>query len=73
MAMRPVSEMDDRTAACFTNLKRAMNDTYIVIDYLENASRLAPNNKVDEEISDPLLMMGIVQDLIREIIADLTN
>ena len=71
--MKPTSQMSEREAACFINLKKAMNDTYIVIDYLENASRLAPNSEIDEDISGPLLMMGIVQELIREVIADLTN
>jgi len=71
--MKPVSQMSEREAACFTNLKRAMNDSFIVIDYLENAARLAPNNEVDEEITAVLVMMGMVQDMTESIIRDLTN
>jgi predicted ABC-type ATPase len=71
--MKPVSQMSEREAACFTNLKKAMNDSFIVVDYLENAARLAPNSDVEEDITAALVMMGMVQEMIESVVRDLTN
>lgn len=71
--MRPLREMDERTAACLTNLKKAMNDSYLVIDYLEGAERLAPSSDAEQGITAAVLAMGMVQELIQECVSDLTK
>lgn len=71
--MKPLREMDERSAACLTNLKKAMNDSYLVIEYLEGAERLASSSEQEEGITAAVLAMGMVQELIRECVSDLTN
>ena len=71
--MKATSEMSEREAACFINMKKAMNDSYIVVDYLENAQHLASSSDIEEDITAALLMMGMVQDLIENVVRDLTN
>jgi hypothetical protein len=70
--MKPTSAMTDKEAACFVNLKRAMNDSYIVNDYLENARHLSPNIDVHEDIAYAMTMLGAVQSIIEQCVKDLT-
>ena len=71
--MKPTSEMTTQEAACFINLKKAMNDSIIVNDYLENALTLAPNFDLKEDIAYAIAMMGVMQNVIEELVKDLTS
>jgi hypothetical protein len=71
--MKPTSAMTDKEAACFVNLKRAMNDSYIVNDYLENARHLSPNIDVHEDIAYAMTLLGAVQSIIEQCVKDLTE
>jgi len=71
--MKPTSEMNDREAACFTNLKKSMNESYLLLDYLKQAQTLAPNSDVDAAISTCIRMMNDTMIDIQHAIRDLTN
>jgi len=71
--VKPTSAMTEQEAACFINLKKAMNDSYIVINYLENAMTLSPNIDLHDDIAYAATLMGVVQDLIRECVNDITE
>jgi hypothetical protein len=71
--MKPTSAMNDKEAACFVNLKKAMNDSYIVNDYLENARHLSPNIDLHEDIAYVMTLLGVVQSMIEQCVKDLTE
>jgi hypothetical protein len=71
--MKPTSAMNEKEAACFVNLKKAMNDSYIVNDYLENARHLSPNIDLHEDIAYAMTLLGVVQSMIEECVKDLTE
>jgi len=71
--VKPTSAMTEQEAACFINLKKAMNDSYIVIDYLENAMTLSPNIDLHEDIAYAAMMMGVVQNIIEQCVKDITE
>jgi hypothetical protein len=71
--MKPTSAMTEKESACFVNLKRAMNDSYIVNDYLENARHLSPNIDLHEDIAYAMTLLGVVQSMIEECVKDLTE
>ena len=71
--MKPTSEMTEQEAACFVNLKKAMNDSNIVVNYLENAMHLAPDIDLHEDIAYAAMMMGVVQSIIEQCVKDLTE
>ena len=49
--MKPTSAMGEKEAACFVNLKKAMNESYLVLDYLEQARTLSPDEDVSESVT----------------------
>jgi hypothetical protein len=65
--------MTEQEAACFINLKKAMNDSYIVVNYLENAMHLAPDIDLHEDIAYAAMMMGVVQNIIEQCVKDITE
>ena len=71
--MKPTSAMNDKEAACFINLKKAMNDSHIVNDYLENARHLSPNIDLHEDIAYAMTLLGVVQSIIEQCVKDLTE
>lgn len=71
--MKPTSAMNDKEAACFINLKKAMNDSHIVNDYLDNAMHLAPNIDVHEDIAYAATLLGVVQSMIEQCVKDITE
>ena len=71
--MKPTEQMGSREAACFVNLKKAMNDCYIVKDYLENARHLAPNNEIDGHISSAIRECNEVMSDVQYAVQSLTN
>jgi len=56
--VKPTSEMTDQEAACFINLKKAMNDAIMSKEYLENARHLAPNDDVNDCITTAIREMN---------------
>jgi hypothetical protein len=50
--------MTDQEAACFINLKKAMNDAIMSKEYLENARHLAPNDDVNDCITTAIREMN---------------
>lgn len=71
--MKPTSAMNDKEAACFINLKKAMNDSHIVNDYLENARHLSPNIDLHEDIAYAMTLLGVVQSIIEQCVKDITE
>ena len=71
--MKPTSAMNEKEAACFINLKKAMNDSHIVNDYLENARHLSPNIDLHEDIAYAMTLLGVVQSMIEQCVKDLTE
>ena len=71
--MKPTSAMNEKEAACFINLKKAMNDSHIVADYLENARHLAPNIDLHDDIVWILTMHGNVMSMIEQCVKDITE
>lgn len=71
--MKPTSAMNDKEAACFINLKKAMNDSHIVNDYLENARHLSPNIDLHEDIAYAMTLLGVVQSMIEQCVKDITE
>jgi hypothetical protein len=71
--MKPTSAMTEKESACFVNLKRAMNDSFIVNDYLENARHLSPNIDLHEDIAYAMTLLGVVQSMIEQCVKDLTE
>ena len=71
--MKPTSAMNEKEAACFVNLKKAMNDSFIVNDYLENARHLSPNIDLHEDIAYAMTLLGVVQSIIEQCVKDLTE
>lgn len=71
--MKPTSAMTEREAACFVNLKKAMNESYLLLDYLEQARNLAPNSDVDIAIATCVRMMNDTMTDIRHAVQHLTN
>ena len=71
--MKPTSEMTEQEAACFVNLKKAMNDSFIVNNYLENARMLSPNIDLHEDIAYAATLLGVVQSIIEQCVKDLTE
>ena len=71
--MKPTSAMNEKEAACFINLKKAMNDSHIVNDYLENAMHLSPNIDLHEDIAYAATLLGVVQSIIEQCVKDITE
>lgn len=71
--MKPTNEMTERESACFINLKKAMNESYLLLDYLEQARNLAPNSDVDIAIATCIRMMSDTMIDIRHAVQSLTN
>jgi hypothetical protein len=71
--VKPTSAMNEKEAACFINLKKAMNDSHIVNDYLENARHLSPNIDLHEDIAYAMTLLGVVQSMIEQCVKDLTE
>ena len=71
--MKPTSAMNEKEAACFINLKKAVNDSHIVNDYLENARHLSPNIDLHEDIAYAMTLLGVVQSIIEQCVKDLTE
>jgi hypothetical protein len=65
--------MTEQEAACFVNLKKAMNDSFIVNNYLENARMLSPNIDLHEDIAYAATLLGVVQSIIEQCVKDLTE
>ena len=71
--MKPTSEMTEREAACFVNLKKAMNESFLVLEYLEQAQHLAPNENSEAYIYTCIRMMKDTMTDIRHAVEYLTN
>ena len=71
--MKPTSAMNEKDSACFVNLKKAMNDSFIVNDYLENAMHLSPNIDLHEDIAYAMTLLGVVQSMIEQCVKDITE
>jgi len=71
--MKPTSEMTQQEAACFVNLKKAMNESYLVLDYLKQADTLAPNIYAAIAIGTCISMIEDTITDIRHAVQSLTN
>ena len=71
--MKPTSEMGTQEAACFVNLKKAMNDAMIVKEYLETARHLAPNDEIGGSITVAIREMNEAMFDIKSAVQSLTN
>ena len=71
--MKPTSEMTEQEAACFINLKKAMNEAHLVLDYLKQADTLAPNIHAAIAIGTCISMIEDTITDIRHAVQSLTN
>ena len=71
--MKPTSEMTEREAACFVNLKKAMNDAIMSKQYLENARHLAPSDEASDCITTAIREMNELLYDIKCAVQSLTN
>lgn len=71
--MKPTSEMTQQEAACFVNLKKAMNDAIMVKVYLHHAQNLAPNEDLEIRVSTCLDEIDSLMTDIRHAVQSLTN
>lgn len=71
--MKPTSEMTEQEAACFVNLKKAINESFTALSYLQQADTLAPNIDAAIAIGTCISMIeGTITD-IRHAVQSLTN
>ena len=71
--MKPTSEMTEREAACFVNLKKAMNESQLLLDYLRQAHDAAPNEDVEIRIDTCIYEMTNLAIDIKHAVQSLTN
>ena len=71
--MKATSEMTEQEAACFVNLKKAMNDAMMAKEYLENARRLAPSDEASDCITTAIREMNELLYDIKHAVQSLTN
>lgn len=71
--MKPTSEMTEQEGACFVNLKKAMNESFMALSYLQQAQTLAPDE--DSEICISTCVKTIEDTItdIRHAVQHLTN
>ena len=62
--MKPTSEMPEQDAACFINLKKAINECFVVLNYLQQADTLAPDVHTAIAIGT---CIGTIEDTITDI------
>lgn len=71
--MKPTSEMSEQESACFVNLKKAMHESFLALEYLEQAQHLAPDDASEEYILTCVRMMNDTMTDIRHAVQSLTN
>ena len=71
--MKPTSEMTEQEAACFVNLKKAINDAIMSKEYLENARHLAPNDDVSGNITAAIRQLNEAMLDMKCAVQSLTN
>ena len=71
--MKPTSEMTEQEASCFVNLKKAINESFTALSYLQQAQTLAPNEDLEIRVSTCVKMIEDTITDIRHAVHDLTN
>ena len=71
--MKPTSEMTEQEAACFVNLKKAINESFMALSYLQQAQTLAPDEYSEICISTCVRTIEDTITDIRHAVQSLTN
>lgn len=71
--MKPTSEMGTQEAACFVNLKKAINESFMALSYLQQAQALAPDEYSETCISTCVRTIEDTITDIRHAVQHLTN
>ena len=62
--MKPTSAMTEQEAACFVNLKKAINESFMALSYLQQAQTLAPDEDSEIRVATCVQM---IEDTITDI------
>lgn len=71
--MKPTSEMGTKESACFVNLKKAMNESYLLVDYLRQARATAPSEYLEIRIDSCIYEMEMIATDIKYAVSNLTK
>lgn len=71
--MKPTSEMGTKESACFVNLKKAMNESYLLVDYLRQARATAPSEYLEIHIDSCIYEMEMIATDIKYAVSNLTK
>ena len=71
--MKPTSEMTEQEAACFVNLKKAINESFMALSYLQQAQTLAPDEDSEIRVATCVQMIEDAITDIRHAVQHLTN
>ena len=71
--MKPTSEMTEQEAACFVNLKKAINESFMALSYLQQAQTLAPDEDSEIRVATCVQMIEDTITDIRHAVQHLTN
>ena len=71
--MKPTSEMTEQEAAYFINLKKAINESFMALSYLQQAQTLAPDEESEIRVSTCVQMIEDAITDIRHAVQHLTN
>ena len=71
--MKPTSEMTEQEAACFVNLKKAINESFMALSYLQQAQTLAPDEDSEIRVSTCVQMIEDAITDIRHAVQHLTK
>lgn len=71
--MKPTSEMTEQESACFINLKKAINESFMALSYLQQAQTLAPDEDSEIRVATCVQMIEDAITDIRHAVQNLTN
>ena len=71
--MKPTSAMTEQEAAYFVNLKKAINESFMVLSYLQQAQTLAPDEDSEIRVATCVQMIEDTITDIRHAVQHLTN
>ena len=71
--MKPTSAMTEQEAACFVNLKKAINESFMALSYLQQAQTLAPDEDSEIRVATCVQMIEDTITDIRHAVQHLTK
>ena len=71
--MKATKDMTEQEAACFVNLKKAINESFMALSYLQQAQTLAPDEDSEIRVATCVQMIEDTITDIRHAVQHLTN